>query len=177
MLREHQIFEFIRYNDIHSICQCITQFKCHYPNKNFNKEMRGMFNYTALHEAVLWNKFEIVELFIKEGSDPTIRILKEVYKPKGILALYLAENFGKDNITNILKPYTQSYHLNNFYSSILHFTIKNIDNENLKNIYNKISYKIILIFIIRNKLDSKYNIYLPNELVFKILEQCKLNFF
>ena len=56
--------------------------------------------------AVLLNNIDMVKLFLRENADPTIRILGMNYPPNGILPLYLAEYFGKYNITAILKPYT-----------------------------------------------------------------------
>jgi ankyrin repeat protein len=159
--------------------QEITSFKKENPNKNFNREIRGDFDYTPLHMAVLRNDFKIVKLLIEEGADPTIRILKSVYKPNGILALYLAEKFEKKDISNILKPYTEKYYLeNSYYNSILHSNI--IKNKRkllaikLQDIYFKIHPFIMNIELIRNKIDFEY---LPNEIWIKILEFCELKDF
>ena len=179
--------------------QEITSFKKENPNKNFNREIRGDFDYTPLHMAVLQNDFKIVKLLIEEGADPTIRILQSVYKPNGILALYLAENFGKKDISNILKPYTEKYYLeNSYYNSILHSKIiKNkrkfqdiklrdiklrdiklrdikLRDIKLRDIYFKIHPFIINIELIRNRIDLDY---LPNEIWIKILEFCELKDF
>ena len=164
--------------------QEITSFKKENPNKNFNREIRGDFDYTPLHMAVLQNDFKIVKLLIEEGADPTIRILKSVYKPNGILALYLAEKFEKKDISNILKPYTEKYYLeNSYYNSILHSNIiKNkiklqdikLQDIKLRDIYFKIHPFIMNIELIRNKIDFEY---LPNEIWIKILEFCELKDF
>ena len=161
---------------LHKLKQEITSFKKENPNKNFNREIRGDFDYTPLHMAVLRNDFKIVKLLIEEGADPTIRILQSVYKPNGILALYLAENFGKKDISNILKPYTEKYYLeNSYYNSILHSKIiknkRKFQDIKLRDIYFKIHPFIINIELIRNRIDLDY---LPNEIWIKILEFCQL---
>ena len=171
---------------LHKLKQEIASFKKENPNKNFNRDIRGNFDYTLLHTSVLRNNFQIVKLLIEEGADPTIRILQSVYKPNGILALYLAENFGKKDISNILKPYTEKYYLeNSYYNSILHSKIiKNkrklrdiklrdikLRDIKLRDIYFKIHPFIMNIELIRNRIDLDY---LPNEIWIKILEFCEL---
>ena len=155
---------------LHKLKQEITSFKKENPNKNFNREIRGDFDYTPLHMAVLRNDFKIVKLLIEEGADPTIRILQSVYKPNGILALYLAENFGKKDISNILKPYTEKYYLeNSYYNSILHSKI--IKHKSPNTIYNTIYNTIFNILLTINKSNVEY---LPTEIIFIILEFCQL---
>lgn len=166
-----------------NISKIITNFKLQNPTKNFNTEIRGRFNYTPLHYAVLRNDVGIVRLFIHEEADPTIIILQSEYKPKGILPLYLAENFGKIEITSILKPYTEEYLIkNNFYNSIVHYEIINNKKKELINkkqhinylhkIYNSITPNIVNICLIQNRLPIY--MFLPNELWIKILEFCQL---
>ena len=66
-----------QYNNAYKkISQIITNFKKTNSNQNFNNELRGLFGYTPLHYAVLYNQYEIVLLLIQEGADPTIKILQ-----------------------------------------------------------------------------------------------------
>jgi len=159
-----------------NIKHIISEFKLHNPTKNFNNEMRGQFSYTPLHYAVLRNDFGLVQLFIHEGADPTIRIMQSVYKKKGILPLYLAEDFGKIEITAILKPYTEEWLIKNyFYNSITHYTINNKKQQtptHLHQMYIKINPNIDTIKLIQNRLPI--DMFLPNELWIKILEMCQL---
>jgi hypothetical protein len=87
----------------------IEEFKKNNPEDNFNDKLRGSLNYTPLHEVVLCNKIDFVRLFIEMGADPTIEI--NLCSPLNRQAIYLAENFGKHNITAILRPYTDKWNL------------------------------------------------------------------
>uniref|UniRef100_A0A6C0J968 Uncharacterized protein n=1 Tax=viral metagenome TaxID=1070528 RepID=A0A6C0J968_9ZZZZ len=149
-----------------NIKNIISTFKKNNPNKNFNREIRGSFDYTPLHKAVLTNQPEIVKLLIEENADPTITILHNINRQDGIMALYLCEEFGKPIISNLLRPYTNKYIIlfNNFYNIILHKK-----NENTNNIYSQVTPTIFNIILLSNRL-SYNNLYLPNELWYKILE-------
>jgi ankyrin repeat protein len=158
-----------------NIKQIVSNFKLHNPTKNFNNEIRGQFAYTPLHYAVLRNDFGLVQLFIHEGADPTIRILQSEYKPKGILPLYLAEDFGKIEITTILKPYTEECLIKYyFYNSIMHYKKKRTPTT-LHKMYASITPNIEIIKLIQNRLPI--DMFLPNELWIKILEMCQLKDF
>ena len=175
-----------QYNNAYkNISHIITKFKKNNPNKNFNNEKRGLFGYTPLHYAVLYNQYEIVLLLIQEGADPTIRILQSDINMEGILAVYLAEQFGKRDITSILKPYTEECLIKKeFYNSITHYKISNkildISNnyntlKHLYTIYHNIKPTIFTIYLIQNRLQEP--LFLPIELWIKILEFCQLKDF
>ena len=101
----YNLFDYIDANNIRQAKIEIRNYKKHNIT-NFNSGIRGFLNYTPLHSTVLRNNIYMVELFLRENADPTIRILEMNYPPNDILPLYLAEYFGKYNITAILKPYT-----------------------------------------------------------------------
>ena len=166
--KNNQLFTLIDYNDIVNIQRFIKQYKKVNINKNFNNEIS--YNYTPLHYAVLKNKYDIVKILIYEGADPTIKILKDTYNPEGILALELADNYGKKNISYILKPYTEKYFLlNDYYNSILHSKIIKHKSPNI--IYNTIYNTIYNILLTINKSNVEY---LPTEIIFIILDFCQL---
>ena len=123
-MREPLIFSYIEDKNLDGIREIVREYKMKNPNTNFNDNIRGDFQYTPLHYAVLRNRYDIVKILIDEGANPNIRILESVYpESNGILALYLSENFGKYDITKILKPYTENcelyFSLNIFKSSII----------------------------------------------------------
>ena len=180
-------------NAFKNISQIVTKYKTINHSKNFNDEIRGKFGYTPLHYAVLYNQFEVVKLLINEGADPTIRILQSDSNHEGILALYLAEQFGKIDIKDILKPYTE-YNLlkKEYYNSIIHYKISNkmtIISNNYNNtlthlyhiptyldtIYNNITSSIFSIYLLQNRLQAP--LFLPIELWINILEFCQLKDF
>ena len=181
MINYDDIFNYIDNNDIANVKKIINDFKRIEPNKNFNSEIRGLFNYTPLHKAVLYNKFDIVEILIKEKADPTIRILQSTYPPDGILALYLAEDFGKHNITKILKLYMKDWE---FDINIMQkfFSIKDNPFKKNKKKLQKQYNVIFTIMLIGNRLGNTEMEcqeplipYLPNEMWFLILSFCRLN--
>ena len=113
------LFSHIYLGNLPYVRQYLAQFKKIKPHEDINESVKGSFDYTPLHYAVLWNKLEIVKELVKMGSNPKIRILPEVYpaaietetgeSEKGIEPIYLAENFGKIRIAKILRPYTNDY--------------------------------------------------------------------
>lgn len=123
----YNLFDHIDANNISEAEIEIRKYKKH-NTTNFNSGIRGFLNYTPLHMAVLRNKIDMVKLFLRENADPTTRILEMNYPPNGILALYLAEDFGKSNITAILKPYTDCWqHYKN--TRLLFWTIIHYKNQ------------------------------------------------
>jgi hypothetical protein len=106
----HDLFErYIPEDKVEDCRTLIKDFKLKFPGENFNDKLRGFLNYTPLHEVVLCNKIHFVRLFIEMGADPTIEI--DLCSPPDRQAIYLAENFGKHNITAILRPYTDKWNL------------------------------------------------------------------
>lgn len=146
----------------------IKNYKLKYPLKNFNYEIRYTFNYTMLHLAVLRNKLEAVKLLLLHKADPHIKILENMYNnTNGIKALYLSENFGKFNITKILKPYTIKYgkYYNLFYHQSLLLNSKK-DQAYDSKVCSKIQYLYFLI--------SKTKLHLPIEIWNLILGKIEL---
>ena len=158
-----ELFEYISNGDITKIKLFIENFK-KTQKGDINLKVRGRFNYTPLHYAVLRNNYELVKMLIEENINPNELILQTTRPPNGISALYLSENFGKDNITKILKPYTQEYNLlNQFYTFKSH---KKMEKNHEK------YYKILLELVnILNKLELRY---LPQEIWDYILTFCKI---
>ena len=94
--------------------------------------------------------------------------MESVYpESNGILALYLSENFGKYDITKILKPYTENCEL---YFSLNIFKSSIISQKEL----TKIKKTVNLILLIDNRLYNINSNWLPKELWFFILEKIKL---
>ena len=78
-----KIDEFTLYRgkeEIHkkSIKNIISKYKKLNPDKNFNNYLRRNTefgkNFTPLHVAVLRTSCELIQLFIDEGADPSIKI-------------------------------------------------------------------------------------------------------
>ena len=119
------LFQHIYQGNLPYVQKYIYHFRKIKSREDINESVRGNFDYTPLHYAVLWNKLEIVKELIKIGCNPKIRILPEIYPASseavgtssasskaggaGIEPIYLAENFGKLRITKILRPYTNDY--------------------------------------------------------------------
>lgn len=114
------LFDYIYDGNTEYVKQYLYHFQKFKPREDINESVRGSFNYTPLHYAVLWNKLEIVKEIIKIGGNPRIRILKDTHPAyrmstdgcwveAGIEPIYLAERFGKMRIANILRPYTDDY--------------------------------------------------------------------
>ena len=156
------LFEYISNGNITKIKLFIENFK-KTQKGDINLKVRGMFNYTPLHYAVLTNKYEVVKILIDENINPNELILQTTYPPNGISALYLSENFGKDNITKILKPYIQEYNLNQFYIFKSH---KKMEKNHEK------YYKILLELV--NTLNQLELCDLPREIWDYILTFCKI---
>ena len=114
------LFDYIYRGDLLYVRQYLSNFRRIKSGEDINESLRGSFNYTPLHYAVLWNRLEIVKEIMKIGGDPRIRILKDTHpayrlSPDGSLVeagiepIYLAEKFGKIGISQILRPYTDDY--------------------------------------------------------------------
>ena len=125
------LFQHIYQGNLPYVRKYISHFRKIKSREDINESVRGNFDYTPLHYAVLWNKLEIVKELIKIGCNPKIRILPEIYPASseaggtssafseaggaegtssaGIEPIYLAENFGKLRISKILRPYTNDY--------------------------------------------------------------------
>ena len=112
------LFEYIYHGDVQYVSQYLSNFRKIKPRQDINESVRGNFDYTPLHYAVLWNRLEIVKEIMKIEGDPRIRILKKTHprivhhgwvEEAGIEPIYLAEKFGKIRISKILRPYTDDY--------------------------------------------------------------------
>lgn len=165
---EALFFSLLKNDKLRELDIQIKNYKSKNPSKNFNYEIRSTFEYSLLHSAVLKNKLDAVKLLIFHKADPHIKILQDVYHDiNGIKALYLSENFGKSDITKILKPYTNKYgkYYNIFYHQQLLLNSKK-DSAYDSKVYSKIQY---LYFII-----SKTKLYLPIEIWNLILRKIEL---
>ena len=112
------LFQHIYQGNLPYVRKYLSHFRKIKSREDINESVKGNFDYTPLHYAVLWNKLEIVKELIKIGCNPKIRILPEIYpafseageaEGAGIEPIYLAENFGKIRIAKILRPYTNDY--------------------------------------------------------------------
>lgn len=181
------LFDYINSNNISQVEIEIKKYK-KINTTNFNRGIRGCLNYTPLHSAVLRNNISMVKLFLNENADPTIKILQQTYPTHGILALYLAEGFGKHNITAILKPYTTIWETYTKYSQrpctiCNYIKLKKIPKiPFLNDQFNSYSIIIYTIILIGYRLESNYykNHYkslpiLPVEIVMLLLEYCCFN--
>jgi len=170
-MREPIIFSYIEDENLDGIRKIIRNYKMKNQNTNFNEGIRGDFQYTPLHYAVLRNRYNIVKILIEETANPNIKILETVYpESNGILALYLSENFGKYDITKILKPYTKNYNNSQLYFSIKILKTCLFSQKELIKIKNILT----LILLIDNRLYNLKSYWLPTELWFLILEKIKL---
>ena len=161
-----------------SIKKIISDYKKLNPNKNFNNYLRRNTefgkNFTPLHVAVLRTSCELIQLFIDEGADPSIKIYDSWFSASntGLTAYELCcicKIFNRNKIVKVIEPYTLTFNIKNkFYNTIKHSNVlKSITNCQYTNsVYLKIHDKIKLIFLIQNR----FKIYLPNELWYKILE-------
>ena len=124
---------------------------------------------------------ELKEKYKIEAFGYVVNITDEISVQKN--CQMLIENFGKIEITSILKPYTEEYLIKNyFYNSIVHYEIINKKKNEIINkkqhinylhkIYNSITPNIVTICLIQNRLPIY--MFLPNELWINILEFCQL---
>tara|TARA_B100000963_G_scaffold326959_1_gene314383 strand:+ start:208 stop:894 length:687 start_codon:yes stop_codon:yes gene_type:complete len=120
------LFDHIYEGNLDYVKRYLSHFQRLKPRDDINQSLRGSFDYTPLHYAVLWNRLEIVKEIIKIGGNPRIRILKDTHPAyrlspdscwvkAGIQPIYLAERFGKMRIAKILRPYTDDYDLLQLY--------------------------------------------------------------
>ena len=176
-----KIDEFTLYRgkeEIHkqSIKNILSEFKKINPNENFNNYFRRNTefgkNFTPLHVAVLRTSSELIQLFIDEGADPSIKIYDSFFSGPGVTAYelcYLCKIFTRNKVVKIIKPYTLIHNIKNkLYSTIIHSNVlkSKINCQYTDSIYLKIHDKIKLMFLIQNR----FEIYLPNEIWYKILE-------
>ena len=55
------LFEYIYHGDVQYVRQYLSNFCKIKPRQDINESVRGNFDYTPLHYAVLWNRLEIVK--------------------------------------------------------------------------------------------------------------------